>query len=641
MTDEADTPPAPGAPDERRAHLDRQRRELPDEPGIYVYTDAAGNVLYVGKAKSLRKRVAQYFTGANDAKTTQLVMRIANLEVTVVGSEAEALMLEQKLIRRYRPPFNIALRDDKSYPYIAVTVSDEYPRVMFTREKHRRGVRYFGPYSSARTVRRVLDLLNRVFPYRPCEGAAPGRQSGTPCLDFHIERCAAPCIGNISRDDYAAIIDEVTDVLRGHTRTVEERLEQQMLAASAELNYELAARLRNRIAHLQEIAELQAIREPSRVDYDVMGVAIDAEADTANVQVLQVRDGQLTDRHSAYLEHVAGQRRGQVLAQFALGWYGRMRPVPNLVAVEHGLLDEADAALVAAELGILRGSAVTVRGAQRGEKRRLAALAQRNAEHALAYDTIRERVRIERRQRALEELRDALDLEALPMRMECYDISNLQDEAPVASMVVFDDGMPRRDHYRNFTIRHEGGQDDFAMMEEALRRRLAYIAPGADGSDDESFTSPPDLIVIDGGKGQLGRAAAALAAAGVSGVSLCSLAKREEEVFLPGRSVPVILDRGSPALHVLQRIRDEAHRVALGHHRTRRSADRHRSILDDLVGVGPHRRRALLNFFGSPERVMEATLDEIEAVPGLPAKVARSIHEQIHRLDGNLRSRPG
>ena len=626
------------SPEEIRAHVDRQRRALPEEPGVYLYHDTSGRVLYVGKAKNLRKRVNSYFTKALDARKHALVLRIAEIEVFAVSSETEALEFEARLIRRHRPPFNVMLRDDKSFPFIAVTVGDDYPRVLFTRERRQKpGTRYFGPYPSAKRVRSTLDLLNRIFPYRPCEGSKPGRQSGTPCLDYHIQRCSAPCVGYVTKEAYRAIIDDVMTVLGGNDRAIRAiraRLDEEMRSASAALEFERAARLRNRLADLEQVVGLQASEMPGEGSFDVLGVAVGE--DLANVQLLQVRDGRMHDRRSNFLEHVEGVDPGQVLTQFVLAHYVDGRPVPSQLVVAHEVIPQVDVAMLEAELGRLRGTIVEVREAQRGEKRRLADLATRNAEHALTYDSLRERTRIERRAQGLEELRDALDLETLPFRIECYDISNLQDESPVASMTVLEDGRPRPDQYRKFAMRYEGGQNDFAMMHEVITRRFLRLGKG-DEETDESFASTPNLVIIDGGKGQLGAAVQALREVGIERVPLCSLAKQEELVFLPGRDQPVVLERQSPAMHLVQRIRDEAHRFGLGYHRVRRSADARAgkgSVLDSLEGVGDARRRAMLTFFGSPERVLSASLDELEAVPGLPGKVARRIYDQLHRLGG-------
>lgn len=630
--------------------LKEQRSALPDQPGVYIYRDSRGEVLYVGKARSLRKRVNSYFTKSHDARLHALVMRIRALETIVVDTEAEALLLESNLVRRHRPPFNVKLRDDKSYPFIAVTLNDEYPRVIFTRERHRTGVRYFGPYSSAKRVRTTLDLLNRIFPYRPCEGREPGRQSGVPCLDYHIERCAAPCVGYISPQEYSQVIGQVMEVLSGRGTTIERSLREQMQRASEMLEFEQAARLRNRITALKQVLEVQAVERAGRGSFDVLGVALGEN--TANVQVLQVRDDRLVDRAAHYVEQTEGLAPSTVLTQFMLSYYEPGRAVPSQIVVATDLLAAEDISLLEDELARVREARVEVRSAQRGEKRRLAELAQRNASFALQHDTLAEQTRRARRAAALEELRDTLDLEQLPLRIECYDISNLQEHEPVASMVVLEDGQPAKQHYRKFAMRHEHGQNDFAMMAEVIRRRFtrlaqaqaADLAHGGDGdthgavSDgqthepDESFDSTPDLVVIDGGKGQLSAAADTLRELGIERVAICSLAKREEEVYVPGHPNPVEIARDSFAGQLLQRIRNEAHRFALGYHRTRRAQHTTTSVLDSLENVGPARKRALLNFFGSPERVLAATRDELEAVPGLPGKVARRIYEQLHRL---------
>lgn len=670
-------------PEHIHEHVARQRAALPEAPGVYTYYDVSGRVLYVGKAKNLKKRVSSYFTKALDARRHALVMRIADIEVFEVSSEREALRFEAQLIKRHKPPFNVMLRDDKSYPWIVVTLGDEFPRVMFTRERRRNkpGARYFGPYSSAKRLRATLDLLNRVFPYRPCEGPQPGRQSGIPCLDYHIDRCAAPCVGYINQADYRAIIDEVMDVLRGKAGPVRRRLEADMHAAAAELEFERAARLRNRLADLDQILQLQQTERPGEGSFDVLGVATGDEL--ANVQLLQVRDGIMHDRRSHFLDQVEGLQAGEVLTQFALSHYVRGAPIPPLLVAADAVLDDEQVEMIEEALTRVRGAGVAIRMAQRGDKRRLVDLAMRNADHALSFDSLKQRTTIERRAQGLEELRDALGLENLPLRIECYDISNLQEQAPVASMVVLEDGRPRKDHYRKFAMRHAGGQDDFAMMNEVITRRFARLARATEAGverhsriddelvtgeadeqaeaiarngtpadatadhltaapettdHDESFSSVPDLVIIDGGKGQLSSAVAALHDSGVERVAICSLAKQEELVYLPGVDQPIVLARGGPALHLVQRIRDEAHRFALGYHRTRRSAEargERGSVLDTLRGVGDARRRALLVFFGSPERVISATLDELQAVPGLPAKTARSIYEQLHRLGGS------
>jgi excinuclease ABC subunit C len=608
--------------------LENQLKLLPAKPGVYIFRDAKGAVLYVGKAKSLRPRVRSYFqasTGGRHA-IAQLPERVEDIEVIVTGSDVEALHLEQNLVKRHRPPFNVRLRDDKSFPYIAVTVEDDFPRVMFTRERHRRGVTYFGPYANAKKVRETLDVLNRVFQYRPCEGPKPGRHSGIPCLDYHIDRCHAPCVGYISKEDYGEIIEGVVNFLSGDTRTIERELEQKMRDAAEGERFEEAARYRNRLFAVRRLTERQAVEKRSVGDVDVLGIATDGER--AAVQIFPLRGGRMIDRYGFHLENVAGQDTAALLEAFAVEYYGSAPSVPPQIVVPH---EAGDVSALEEFLGELRGSRVEVRVAERGEKRRLQELADQNARLALdseSYQTEQKRVR---RVEALEELREALNLESLPIRIECFDISNIQAAEPVGSMVVFQDAMPKKAHYRKFAIRGLDGQDDFAAMAQVVERRFARMRDPAEEEYDEGFAAVPNLVVIDGGKGQLSAALAAMQRFDLPRVAVIALAKRVEEVFLPGRPDPVVLDPHSPGLQLLQRIRDEAHRFAVGFHRQRREARARESIFDTLEGVGPARRRALLQHFGSAEHVLAASQEELEGVPGVPAKTARSIYAQLHK----------
>jgi excinuclease ABC subunit C len=616
------------AAESRTERIESQLKGIPAKPGVYLFRGPKDAVLYVGKAKSLRSRVRSYFRGGDSRPGLEnLTERVERIEVIVTSNETEAFHLEQNLIRRHRPPFNVRLRDDKSYPYIAVTVEDDYPRVMFTRERHRRGVVYFGPYANAKKVRETLDVLNRVFAYRPCEGPQPGRHSGIPCLDYHIERCLAPCVGYVSKEDYREIIERVIEFLSGESRPIQRELEEKMRAAAEQQDFEAAARYRNRLYSVRHLAERQAADKRAIGTVDVIGIAVGD--DGAAVQVFPLRGGRLTDRHSFFLENVAGQDIDSLLEAFALEYYGSAPSIPPQIIVPP---ETRPSGALSEFLSEERGSRVEVRPAQRGEKRRLQELAQQNAELALEHDTAQtERKRL-RRIEALEELRESLNLESLPLRIECFDISNIQDQAPVGSMVVFQDALPKKAHYRKFGIRKEGGQDDFAMMAEVVSRRFARAKPATTtGEYDEGFASVPNLVVIDGGKGQLSAALAAMQAYDLPRVAVISLAKREEEVFVPGRPGPIVLDPASPGLQLLQRIRDEAHRFALGFHRQRRESRAHESILDALPGVGPARRRALIRHFGSPERILAAGPEEFEGVPGVPAKTGRQIYAALHR----------
>jgi excinuclease ABC subunit C len=607
-----------------RENLEGKLGALPRGPGVYLFRDKAGEVLYVGKAKSLRSRVRSYFQrGDGRFGAARLVERVEDVEVIVTRTEAEALHLEQNLVKRHRPPFNIRLRDDKSFPYIAVTLTDEYPRVMFTRERHRRGTLYFGPYANAKKVRETLDVLNRVFRFRPCEGPRPGRHSGIPCLDFHIDRCFAPCIGAISKEGYADVIDSVVGFLSGDTKTIQAELTERMREAATGERFEEAARYRNRLFSIRHLADRQATERREVGTVDVVGLAIGG--DQAAVQVFPLRDGKMIDRYGFHLENVLGEDPQSILEAFVLEYYGGTPSTPPEVLVPPEI---ADTEALSEFLTQRRGSRVVVRTPLRGEKRRLVELAAENARHALAADAAVREASRSRRIAALEELREVLNLESLPLRIECFDVSNIQGESIVASMTVFVDGKARNAHYRTFSIRGLAGQDDVGAMREAVSRRFARLRSG---DSDESFSRMPNLVVVDGGKAQLAAALAAMEELELPRVAVIALAKREEEVYVPGFSAPIALDRASPALQLLQRIRDEAHRVALRYHRRKRSARSMETIFEGLQGIGPVRRRAIIRHFGSVERFLEASQEELEGVPGLPQKTARSLYAQLHK----------
>jgi excinuclease ABC subunit C len=601
-------------------------RALPRKPGVYLFRDEEGDVLYVGKAKSLRSRVRSYFQrgGNGRAALAQLAPRIADFEVIVTRNEAEALMLEQNLVKRHRPPFNIRLRDDKSFPYIAVTLTDDYPRIMFTRERHRRGTVYFGPYANAKKVRETLDVLNRVFRFRPCEGPKPGRHSGIPCLDFHIDRCFAPCVGEISQEDYGEIIDGVIGFLSGDTEPIQRELEERMQEAAGNERFEEAARYRNRLFSIRHLAERQAADKRAVGTVDVIGLAI--EGDRAAVQVFPLRDGKMIDRYAFHLENVVEREELAVLEAFVVEYYGSAPSIPPEVLVPPSAADGTDA--IAEFLSERRGSRVEVRAPARGEKRRLVEMAVENARLEVEAEAAHREHERQRRISALEELRESLNLESLPQRIECFDVSNIQGESIVASMVVFINGRSRNAHYRTFAIRGLAGQDDVGAIREAVSRRFARLR---DGDPDESFSCLPNLVVIDGGLGQLAAALAAMEELDMARVAVVALAKREEEVFVPGEPMPIRLERTSSGLQLLQRIRDEAHRVALRYHRQKRGTRSMETIFETLPGVGPARRRAILRHFGSVERFLDASQEELEGVPGLPQKTARALYAQLHK----------
>jgi excinuclease ABC subunit C len=629
-----------------------RRRELPDEPGVYLFRDSRGKVLYVGKAKSIRKRVASHFSNPSTRAGRDLLPMIDRVEALVVHTEAEALLAEQNFIKQYKPRFNIRLRDDKSYPYIAISLDEEFPRVYFTRERHRRDRAYFGPFSNAGRVRQTLEVLGKVFLFRSCVGATPGRRSGSPCLDYYIKRCGAPCVGYVSRAEYRESIDGVIAFLSGRYKEIERRLNYEMDLASAERRYEDAARERNRLRAVRSLLERQRVANDSVGTLDAIAVSVDHAAGQANAQVFQVRDGVLSDRQSFYLDNASEADLADVAEAFILQYYASTMVIPAQVIVQAEVGGHPEIAALAEALSERRGARVEIRVPERGDKRRILELAQRNAQLALDQEKLRAERRRQQRVEALEGLQEALGLDAIPLRIECFDISTLMGTNTVASMVVFEGAAPKKSDYRRFKVRSVGdaaaprdpengargdyGPDDFAAMEEILGRRMARFETQLDLSPhdkdyDPSFAALPNVIVIDGGRGQLAAGLRALRGFRERGVLVVSLAKRIEEVFIPGRPEPLALPHDTPALQLLQRLRDEAHRFAITHHRQRRDRAMTASVLDELPGVGPARKRALLTHFGSPDAIMTASSEELASVPGIPGKVARDLHRELHK----------
>jgi excinuclease ABC subunit C len=586
-----------------------RRRELPDEPGVYLFRDAKGKVIYVGKAKSIKKRVASHFSNPSTRAGREIIDMIDQVEALVVHTESEALLVEQNFIKQYRPRLNIRLRDDKSYPYIAISLDEEFPRVYFTRERHRRDRAYFGPYSNAKRVRSTLEVLGKVFMFRSCEGPTPGRRSGSPCLDYYIKRCEAPCVGYVDRDGYRRAIDGVIAFLSGRYKEIEQQLEYEMRLAAAEQRFEDATRERNRLRAIRSLLERQRVAHEGAGSFDAIAVA-EGDGET-NAQVFQVRDGVLSDRQSFYLDNAADSSIAEIAEAFILQYYASAMSVPPMIVVQREFT-EVEALQEA--LSARRDSRVEVRAAERGDKRRILELAERNAR-----------------------------LDTIPLRIECFDISTLMGTNTVASMVVFEGGAPKKSDYRRFRVRTVGdgsdfdyGPDDFASMEEILGRRVARWEAQRDVSPhdkdyDPSFAALPNVIVIDGGKGQLAAGMRALEPFAERGVRIIALAKRIEEVFFPGRAEPLVLAHDTPELQLLQRVRDEAHRFAITHHRIRRDRAMTASVLDELPGVGPARKRALLAHFGSPDAILSASREELEAVPGVPGKLAREMYRELHK----------
>jgi excinuclease ABC subunit C len=619
---------------ERTERLTAQRRALPDQPGVYLFRDRRGRVIYVGKAKSIRKRVASHFSNPAQYGTRALTDEVEHIESLVVHTEAEALLTEQTFIKQYKPRFNIRLRDDKSYPYIAISLDEDYPRVYFTRERHRRDRAYFGPYSSAKRVRGTLDLLGKIFQYRSCEGTEPGRHSGSPCLDYYIKRCGAPCVGYVSKEEYREGIEGVMAFLSGRFKQIERDLQTRMHWYAGEQDYEMAAIERNRLQAVRALLERQRVANEGAGTYDAVAVAV--EGTEANAQVFQVRDGVLSDRQSFYLDNEGEQGMAIVAEEFLLQYYASALSIPSLLVVQAALDDGSELDILQEILAERRGGTVEIRAAERGGKRRILDLAERNARLALDQEKLKSERRRQQRVEALTGLQSALGLDALPVRVECFDISHLGGTHTVASMVVFEGGAPKKSDYRRFTVRGVDTGDDFAAMNEVLSRRFAQWEKQNerspyDSERDASFGALPNLVVIDGGKGQLGAGLGPLQGFRDRGVAVVSLAKRIEEVFLPGIQTPVVMPHDTPELQFMQRVRDEAHRFAITHHRSRRDRAMTESIMDDLPGIGPARKRALLGHFGSPDAVLGATREELEQVPGLPQKVARSLYNHLNK----------
>jgi excinuclease ABC subunit C len=603
---------------------------LPDRPGVYLMKDSRGRVLYVGKAQSLRSRVRQYWQAGRGSQAPLRIEsaldRVADVEYTLTDTVSEALLLEANLVKRYQPRFNVRLKDDKSYPFIKVTLGDDFPRIERTRKLPQDGSRYFGPYASASSVDEAMNLIRRLFPFRTCtldihEGE---RALDRPCLLYHIKRCQGPCIEAIPRDEYRRDIDQVMLFLEGRQERVARALRKEMDVAADELRFERAAVLRDKVRAIERTMESQKMAGFARRQLDVLGFA--RAAGEAAVQLFAIRDGKTINRDVFLLENLGDGPDDEALAAFVKQYYATAASIPPRVLVPFVPAEHHD---LEALLSERRGSRVHVDVPQRGEGRQLSSLAARNAAETLGREQARWLADQGKTLGALEELADALGLGGPPMRIECYDISTIQGTSTVGSMVVFEEGRPRTGEYRRFRIRTVAGQDDFASHQEVLRRRFRRALASEEGSAEELRWRLPDLVIIDGGKGQVSAARAALDELGLADLPMAGLAKEREELFLPGRSDPVVLPATSPALYLLQRLRDEAHRFAITYHRKLRAAAQTRSILDDLPGVGPARKRALLRVFGSAKEVRAATVDEIASVPGIPRALAERIRTHL------------
>ena len=601
---------------------------VPTGPGVYMFRDAQGRVIYVGKAKSLRSRVSNYFGPELHPRTAAMAEAAAGVEFIVTDSEIEALHLEVSLIKQHQPRYNVRYRDDKSYPYLAVTLDEEFPRARVMRGARRKGVRYFGPYAHAYAIRDTLDLLLRTFPMRTCSQGVFDRchRRGRPCLLFHIERCAGPCVGAISADEHRRIALDLCDFLDGNTKPVVARLEASMNDASSKQEYEYAAKLRDQLANVRKVIERQQMVSGTKEEMDVIGLVQD-ELEAA-FQVFFVRKGRITGRKGFIVDKVEDLDTPGLVRTFLERLYSESE-VPRQVLVP---VEPEEIELLERWLGDQRGSGARIRVPRRGEKRSLLETVTENARQAFNEHRLKRSSDFAARSRQLKELQDHLGLEEAPLRIECFDISNTGPSEAVGSMVVFEDGLPKRSDYRRFSIKWGMGQDDVANMGEVVRRRFTrYLSEGSKPVDPatQKFAYPPNLVVIDGGKGQLNRAVEVLDELSVSDVAVVALAKRMEEVYLPGRAEPVVIPRGAEALYLLQQIRDEAHRFALDYHRLRRGKKMTRSALDDIPGLGEVRKKKLLRHFGSVKRIRAASVEELGEVPGIPAMVAEAVHEAL------------
>ena len=620
---------------ERRASLEAQVASFPNAPGVYLFKDGRGRVLYVGKADVLRDRIRSYFGPSLEVRHVRMVERAERLEYVITGSIAEAYLLENNLIKQHRPRYNIRLKDDKSYPYVKVTLGEDFPRILRTRILGDRTAKYFGPYANAKSVDESLDLLQKLFPYRTCKlridagedgrgktvppSALPG---GRPCLLYHLKRCTAPCVGHTTKDEYRATIDRSVLFLEGRYETLAKDTRKEMEIASTALEFERAALLRDRLVAIDRTLERQDVHAYKGDDFDVLAAAL-SEND-AVVQVFRVRDGTVVGRDHFALEGSEGATPADVVESFLRLQHSAAGALPPEIVTPDPIAETAN---LETFLASARGGPVSVLVPQRGRKRHLAELAQRNAADALEQERVVWLADQGKTDAALAELQEALGLEGPPKRIECYDVSHVQGTSVVASMVVFEDGRPAKSQYRRFRARIGDRNDDFANMRETLKRRF-----GRSSQADEARGTAwalPDLVILDGGKGQLSAGLDALADAGRLQIPIAALAKEREELFLPNRSTPILLPRTSQGLYLVQRIRDEAHRFAVTYHQNVRAKRAVRSLLDDIPGVGPSRKRALLRKFGSVRGLRDAPVGDLAAVSGVGPALAKRIKEAL------------
>jgi excinuclease ABC subunit C len=603
-----------------QVYIIEQIRGLPSRPGVYLFKDAEGNILYVGKAANLRHRVSSYF-GAGQKLTPKLnrmVSKIADLEYFVTTSEQEALILELNLIKRHHPRYNVRLKDDKTFPYLKIDLAEDWPRVYITRRLKEDGGRYFGPFASARSIRQTLKLIKGIFPFRSCTRIITGTDSRA-CLDYDIGHCLAPCIGAVSRQEYAEVIRQVILFLEGKQERVVKKLENQMEQAAEAMDFERAARLRDQIQSVEQVIEGQRIATTVKGEQDV--IAFEGDKDQACVQVFFIRNSKLIGRESFVLQGTRYEPPGQIMTSFIKQFYASSPHIPPLLLLQHPV---EDMATLQDWLKSKRGGKVNIQVPRRGNKRQLVNIVAQNAQQGLEQLKIKQLASPKTLSVALEEIKRELKLPRLPSRIEGYDISDIQGAAAVGSMVVFEGGKPKPAHYRRFRIKTVSGVDDYAMLEEVLKRRFKRA-----GDASGSWAILPDLVLIDGGKGQLNAAREAMRQMGVDSIPTAGLAKENEEIFIPQKKEPIVLPRSSPGLQLFQRLRDEAHRFALGYHQRVRKKETFASALDTVPGIGPKRKRALLRQFGSVKAIREAPLEELAAAQGMTLSLAKKVKEYI------------
>jgi len=599
--------------------IEEQLKALPAKPGVYLFKDKQGKVIYVGKAANLRNRVRSYFSPRTDlpSKIERLTSSISDFETIITDSEQEALILECNLIKKHHPSYNVRLKDDKSFPYLKIDLKSDWPSVHITRRFRKNGDRYFGPFANARSLRQTLNLINKIFPFRSCNKTITGKDV-KPCLEYHINRCLGPCIGAVSKEDYHEVIKQVILFLEGKQKLVLQDLKNKMKKASQQLQFEKAALIRDQIQAIEEVIEGQRIAITVKGDHDAIALA--QTRDLAYVEIFFIRSNQLIGRNYVLLDGIRDEEPSQIMTSFVKQYYASASLIPPLILIQYPV---EDSAIIIQWLANQRGAPVKLHVPRQGTKRQLLEIVEENARQGLALYQAKQSTLIESAL-VLEELKDRLDLPGTPLRIEGYDISNIRGNFAVGSMAVFDKGLSKPAHYRRFRIKSVAGIDDYAMIQEVLRRRFKRSS-----AIDEKWSIKPDLILIDGGKGHLNAALEVMRELNLSSIPAVSLAKEKEEVFIPGRHRPLDIPRTSAALYLLQRIRDEAHRFALGYHQKLRQKESTTSALDSIPGIGPKRKKALLKKFGSVQDIKDATVEELTAVKGMTAKLAKKVKEYL------------